>query len=236
MSSILADEADGSVWVGTEAGLSRFLNGRFVNFTAKDDSAPPTVRVLHRDTDGSLWIGTVQGSVYRWADGLFQVQRFEGTEPRGEVWSMVRDRDHTMWLATLDGLFKIENRRWRRYTTADGLASNRMRSLMLAEDGVLWIGTTSGVTTYDKGLFMSHTFGPGADPLFDVSTMTVDREGSIWVGSRTDGLARVRRGQFASYASRDGLPADYVASVIEDSQGTILDRHECRPWRVPRRA
>ena len=50
--------------------------------------------------------------------------------------------------------------------------------------------------------------------------MTLDREGSIWLGSRADGLMRVRHGQFASYGARDGLPSDYVA-VIEDSHGTF---------------
>ncbi len=220
VSSILANESDGSVWIGTEAGLSRFADGRFASYAAQDNPAP-AVRVLHRDTDGSLWVGTVQGSVYRWADGRLVLQRFEGTAPRGEVWSIVRDGEHAMWLGTLDGLFKIEDGRWTRYTTDNGLASNRMRSLMLAADGVLWIGTTNGVNTYDRGIFKSHSFGPAAESAFDVSTITVDREGSIWMGSRTDGLARVRRGQFTSYAARDGLPAEYVATVIEDSRGTF---------------
>ena len=220
VSSLLADESDGSIWIGTEAGLSRFLHGRFVNYAA-DDGLPHAVRALQRDTDGSLWIGAGQGSVYRWTGGRLQAQRFEGTVPRGEVWAIVRDRENTMWLGTLDGLFRIKDGRATRYSTDDGLASNRMRSVLLAADGVLWIGTTSGVTTYDKGAFTSHTFGPGAGSSFDVSTMTVDREGSIWVGSRTDGLARVGRGQFTSYGTREGLPADYVATVIEDSQGTF---------------
>ena len=153
-----------------------------------------------------------------------QVQRFE-VLTAGEVWSILRDREHTMWLGTLDGLFKIEDGRWRRYSTDDGLASNRMRSIMLDAEGVLWIGTTTGVTTYDKGIFTSHTFGPGAKSLFDVSTMTVDREGSIWVGSRTDGLAACGAA-IKSYGTGDGLAAEYVAPS-SDSQGT-LDRHECR--------
>jgi signal transduction histidine kinase/ligand-binding sensor domain-containing protein/CheY-like chemotaxis protein len=219
VSSVLANESDGSVWIGTESGVSRYVDGRFVSLAK--DTPPLAVRVLHRDTDGSVWIGTVQGAVYRWADGRLQVQRFEGTAPRGEVWSMVRDRENAMWLGTLDGLFKIENGRWTRYTALNGLASSRMRSLLLAADGVLWIGTTNGITTYERGNFASHSFGPTAKSTVDVSTMIVDREGSMWMGSRTDGLARVRRGQFTSYTARDGLPADYVATVTEDSLGTF---------------
>ena len=53
-------ERDGSIWIGTEAGLSRFQHGRFVNYTAKDGLAG-RCEVCYRDTDGSLWIGTIQG-------------------------------------------------------------------------------------------------------------------------------------------------------------------------------
>ena len=220
VSKLLADPADGSIWIGTEAGLSRFRNGHFENYTAPDGVAEG-VRGLYRDTDGSLWVGTIRGSLYRWVDGRVQVQRFEGPAPRGEIWSMVRDRENALWLGTLDGLFRIKNGRSTRFTAEDGLASNRMRSLTLDADGTLWIGTTNGLASYHNGTFTAHTFGAGGGASFDVSTVTFDREGSMWVGSRTDGLLRVRRGQFTSYAARDGLPADYVAAVIEDSQGTV---------------
>ena len=46
----------------------------------------------------------------------------------------------------------------------------------------------------------------------------------------------MRRGQFTSYAARDGLPADYVATVIEDSQGTFWIGTNAGLARVPRRA
>ena len=177
------------------------------------------MRGLYLDTDGSLWIGTIQGSVYRWADGRVRVQQFEGAAPRGEVWSMVRDRENAMWLGTLDGLFRIKDgqidafhHRERPCVEPDAIAHARA-------DGTLWIGTTNGVASYARDLHDAHLWRAARS--FDVSTMTFDREGSMWVGSRTDGLLRVRRGQFTSYAARDGLPADYVATVIEDSQGTI---------------
>ena len=103
-------------------------------------------------------------------------------------------------------------------------------------DGVLWIGTTSGVTTYDKGVFTSQTFGPSdAFVRREHDHLRSRRQHLDWIADRRSRHA-LRRGQFTSYAARDGLPADYVATVIEDSQGTILDRHECGSRRTPRRA
>ena len=221
VSSLLSDSTDGSLWIGTEGGLSRYHNGRFYNYTAKDGFLQMPVRGLYRDTDGSMWFGTVRGAIYRFAGGRIVQQQFAGPMPRGEVWSMVRDRDNSMWFATLDGVFRASNGAITRYTAADGLASTRARRIIRDAGGTIWIATTAGLTSYADGTFTSYSFGAGADAVFDVNTMTVDREGSLWIGSRTDGIARLRRSQFANYAARDGLPSDYAASVTQDSQGTI---------------
>ena len=42
------------------------------------------------------------------------------------------------------------------------------------------------------------------------------------------------RGQFTSYTAREGLPADYVSSVIEDHQGTVWIAHRRGSRLVPR--
>ena len=218
VASLVTDDRDGSIWIGTDGGLSRFQNGRFVNYVAEDGLAG-AVRGILLDADGSLWIGTTKGVIYKLTDGRFQVQRFDGPAPQAEIWAMVRDRENALWLSASDGVFKIKNGRTTRYTTADGLASNRAREVILDKRGVVWIGTTGGVTTYDKGVFTSQIFAEHA--FLDVGAITFDREDNLWIGSRTQGLIRAQRGQFTSYAARDGLPADYVATVLEDSQGTM---------------
>jgi signal transduction histidine kinase/ligand-binding sensor domain-containing protein/CheY-like chemotaxis protein len=220
VTSLIADD-DGSIWIGSEGGLTRFHNERFINYLPRDGFAPPAIRGMYRDSDGSIWIGTVPGAIYRFADGALQQLRFQGTMPNGEVWSMARDRDGAMWFATLDGLFKEKGGRIVRLSTDDGLLTNRMRLVSTDGDGTVWLGTTSGFMSYRDGKFTAYSFGWGAAEAVDITTMTTDREGNVWLGSRTDGLIRLRRGQFTSYGARHGLPADYAASVLEDSQGTM---------------
>jgi signal transduction histidine kinase/ligand-binding sensor domain-containing protein/CheY-like chemotaxis protein len=218
--SLLADK-DGSIWIGTESGLSRFQNGRFTSYTEKDGLVHTAIRGLYSDTDGSVWIGTVQGEIYRFAHGRIVTEHFEGPSPHGEVWSMVRDRSGAMWFATLDGLFKVKDGRATRYSVDDGLPSNRMRYITEGPDGTVWIGTTVALVGYRDGVFTVYDLSEGRGSAFDVSTLAIDHEGSMWVGSRTLGLAHLWRGDFTSYTARDGLPDDYVSSIVEDGQGVV---------------
>ena len=92
--------------------------------------------VCYRDTDGSLWIGTVRGSVYRLADGRVQVLRLEGDcAARRSVVDGARSRERNV---AGHARRVVQDRRRADggdITADDGLASNRMRSIMLAADG-----------------------------------------------------------------------------------------------------
>ena len=55
-----------------------------------------------------------------------------------------------------------------------------------------------------------------------------DRAGALWVGADGGGLVRVQGGAARSYTVRDGLPNDYVRSLIEtgnfDALGHLLQQ------------
>ncbi len=84
----------------------------------------------------------------------------------------------------------------------------------------MWIGTASGLASYDNGTFTTYNLGDDwVSP--DFSSLCVDREGSFWLGSRNLGLAHLWRGHFKSYATKDGLPDPYVSTVLEDRTRTM---------------
>ena len=55
----------------------------------------------------------------------------------------------------------------------------------------------------------------------DILALCQGSRRSVWLGYRNLGLARVRRGDFATYTATDGLVDDYVASVLEGRNGTV---------------
>ena len=88
------------------------------------------------------------------------------------------------------------------YTTADGLSSNQIRSLVEDRDGTLWIGTFGGgLNALRNGHFFSVTAQEGL--LSDnVSHVEDDGHGSLWL-STTRGICRVRKQDLNDFVVRE---------------------------------
>jgi signal transduction histidine kinase/ligand-binding sensor domain-containing protein/DNA-binding response OmpR family regulator len=57
----LLREADGTLWIGTEGGLNRLKDGRFVSFRERDGLFDDNVRTIVDDLAGNLWMGSARG-------------------------------------------------------------------------------------------------------------------------------------------------------------------------------
>ncbi len=88
---------------------------------------------------------------------------------------------------------------------------------MLEPDGNLWVVTQAGLDLYDKkeSVFRSVQRIPG------INAISSDREGNLWIGYYSDGVARFRQGAFLTYTANDGLSDDQVTSVVQDGAGNI---------------
>jgi Two component regulator propeller len=101
-----------------------------------------------------------------------------------EPWDAEPDRKATpqasIWAGTAGaGLWRIKAGETRRFTMADGLGSNRLRSLYQDQDGTLWIGTFGGgLNSYRDGVFTHFT---QKDGLLSGSPRPVPEPGSTWL-------------------------------------------------------
>jgi ligand-binding sensor domain-containing protein len=68
--NVIAQTTDGYLWIGTQAGLTRFDGVLFVSWRPPEGKELPSSRInsLLGARDGSLWIGTTMG-LARWRTG-----------------------------------------------------------------------------------------------------------------------------------------------------------------------
>ncbi len=67
---------------------------------------------------------------------------------------IVQDRAGFLWVGTENGLFRYDGSAFTKFGTGDGLPGSFVRSLFVARDGRLWVGTTQGLAVSDrKGSF-----------------------------------------------------------------------------------
>jgi len=213
-------DTGGAVWSGTDTGLSRLQDGRFTSFTTREGLSHDRIRTLHCDRDGSVWIGTNDGHVHRYQGGAMQPVP-EADRPGRQIRALLRDRANRLWVGTADGMLLLEGGRGTWYTTAQGLASNRLTRLHEDPQGRIWIGTDEGLHRYDDGRIVAYPGLLQQVPAEYITAIGNDHEGSLWIGTRAQGLARLRQGDFVSYTARDGLASDNVTTVLEDDIGTL---------------
>lgn len=110
------------------------------------------------------------------------------------------------------------------WTDEDGLFGGWIVGLAQDQRGYLWVGTVSGLLTFDGLRF--ERFQPRDGDLLpqrSVSSVFAARDGSVWVGfSGSGGVCRIRNGRVVDYGTDEGLGDGRVTALVEDADGVML--------------
>jgi hypothetical protein len=108
---------------------------------------------------------------------------------------------------------------WHILTTADGLPSSNIFALHQDDDGVLWLGTSGGLSRYDGRNLTTYTTLSGL-PSDNVFAIARDPAGNLWLGTNV-GLVRYDGESFTSYDTRDGLIHHWVKDILPRQDGSL---------------
>ncbi|RAI84186.1 sensor histidine kinase [Algoriphagus yeomjeoni] len=122
------------------------------NFTTADGLPNNSIRSLLIDSRGILWIGTENG-VSKLENGVFQ--NFYESDGLGfnSCWAIAEDKKGNVWFGSYGGGISVfDGQKFHVFTTADGLADNRIRHFYPYQNKML-IGTEDGVSIADLETF-----------------------------------------------------------------------------------
>ena len=141
---------DGSVWIATDEGVSRWTPTGFKNYQVRDGLCYFSVRSLLEDRAGNIWIGTDRGlSVLH--DGKFEDHPAVESLKQEKVWAMHEDPDGGLWFGTrTGGVYRWRSGRLSHFTSANGLPSNSIYELIEDSKGMLWISGPTGVSQVNR--------------------------------------------------------------------------------------
>lgn len=125
-------------------GLSRFLDGRVVPYTAVTGPTPDITYSMHRDAAGTLWLAT-NGGLARSAGGAWVVYRTSDGLPHNEVYSIHENPGGTLWIATRGGLARLKANVFTAYRTRDGLFDDIVFQILEDRAQNLWMNGSRGI-------------------------------------------------------------------------------------------
>ncbi len=232
----IAQTRDGYLWLGTDAGLYRFDGLRFTPYEI--DTAPPhgaAVMSLLAARDGSLWMGFGSGGIVQLRDG--QVTHFPPAEGvlAGRIISLAEDVSDSIWAGGAYGLARFQNGKWRRVGAEMDYAAPGAQSLLVDQEGTLWVATDGLNFGLSKDPVRVNTilslarnatrFSPTGNVVGQVWSMAQAPDGTAWAADTSNG--RVRRidgrGGTSATVAVDEAPMCLIVGSDESVWVGLLD-------------
>ena len=139
---------DGTVYFGTQDGLSIWRDGRFTHLGVKDGLPLPTVNALALAPDGALYLATM-GGLARWDGRALRVWTERDGLPDQVVWSVTLGPDGAVYAGTGRGLSILRDGRFTTFDTRRGLTDNTIYCSLLDAAGRVYVSTDRGVDLID---------------------------------------------------------------------------------------
>lgn len=221
---------DGSLWIGAERGLAHWKNGKFASIAAPGAE----VNAIAEDRDGGIWItrshinkGT--GPICRVAaDSERCYGESDGIQTATASQIAVDSQGH-FWIGGAGTLVEWQGKLIGEYLLPGAKASDTTRvieGVAVDGEGIVWAGLDqtgprNGLLRFSNGRWSSYATPKFNSANISVSTLFVDRDHCLWVGTNNQGIYRIQGRSVDHFDRRDGLSGDSVSQIFQDREGGI---------------
>lgn len=104
------------------------------------------------------------------------------------------------------------------YDNTNGLPTSEANAIAETADGLIWIGSYSGLIRYDGNTFERIDSTTG---IASVVSLFVDSRERLWIGTNDNGVAVMEHDTYHIYNKSNGLKSSTIRSIMEDPEGNI---------------
>ena len=179
----------GNLWFGASiGGVSKFDGKKFINYNKANGFIGETVLTINDDKDGNVWFGTYDG-VCKYDGKNFIHYNEKNGLVNNAVLCIIRDKANDLILGTRFGISIIDSMFlnskagikepliFKNYTYQDGFTGIGImggKTILEAEDGVIWIGANDRITIFYKNGYHKDTIAPNIQLLsINISNETI---------------------------------------------------------------
>lgn len=231
----MLQDSYGYMWFGTQDGLNKYDGYAFTVYkhdpTRSNTLSDNNILSVYEDASGILWLGTEAGGLNRFDRRTGKIESFTNDTkdpnslPHNSVLSICGGRNGELFIGTNDG-FSVFDRRTNKFENYSRNSSRHYLNVTYVykifqdEDGILWLGTSSGLLRFDplRKSFtrFDNTFKTG-NYYLTVASICQDKEGYLWIGTFSNGLYRYDRktDTFRNYKNNPSDPESISSNSIE---------------------
>jgi streptogramin lyase len=207
---------DDAIWVANNGSLDRIQNGSISSIRSGHGLPGHQVTSMLQDRAGNLWVGVDDG-LFLYKDTHFRRLHEPNGQPLGLVVGITEDVEGDIWAECISNPRKLV--RIRDFQVREEFLGSQIppgRTLAPNPEGGIWISTLKGeLALFRHGVLETFPLNAKVDPIS--RPMVVNRDGSVLTGT-VDGLVGLRQGTVQRMTTKNGLPCNFILSLIEDKE------------------
>jgi len=206
--------SDGTLWIGTYAGLASWKEGKLTRYPELRNKF---VAALLQDHEGTVWAGTLaapSGQLCAIRNGVVQCYGQDGSLGR-IVSSLYEDKTGVLWAGAQSALWRWKPGPPRQYSVSGA----DLNDLNVGNERELLIAMRDGLKEFDDGQI--ETYSLRGVKSVSVNRLLTDHDGGLWIGTLDQGLIHVHDGRTDVFSKSDGLSGDVIFSLFEDREGDV---------------
>lgn len=179
-----------------------------------------------QDEQGYIWVGSY-GGLSRFNGREFQnMSTLRENAPRTGIRVLFEDSRKRLWIGTNDsGVYMFQDEQFYPITQTAGellveAGGLSVRSMTEGADGIIYIGTTSGLLAVDADLQLSVFHDERIDNE-TVENLMCDRSGAVWGSTGNSNIFVIANGQMQMFLDRDFLGIDLAYGLYQAADGSV---------------
>jgi len=188
----------------------------FINYNVGDGLEQSDILCVNQAVNGYLLYGSNGGGLGYYNGYNFYTLKEKNGLANNVVFSILKDKDGAVWCATNDGVSKVSPYLNKVIKTL-GKGRAYYCSFYDNKTNTIYFGTKSGIYFIDnKADTLQQLITK--DELLNtsfVNAIYTDSNKNLWIGTMQKGLFKVTNNTVVNYSIEDGLPSNYIRTLIE---------------------
>ena len=219
--TVILEDRNHNVWVGSEFGVVRYNNNQASYIEAAKGLSSNNVTALCEDHEGSIWLGTYYSGLNRLREGTFTNYTVLNGLTHNTIHSIFQSGNGAIFLGAESDIASYRDRGFSKLSNQfPELARVRIRDIGEDSEGTLWIASYDGVFAIRGKKITRYTTQDGLSNS-QARVVFTDNKKQLWIGTR-EGLNLWQNGKWKTYAIKQGLQNDFVMSVLQLHDGTLI--------------